>query len=138
MKQNILCLFVALMVPAGQLDGDEFLSAGSTEILPADAAFRFSSSETADRISLFWQIQPGYFLYRDKFSVVINGELQEIILADGEWYLDESFGRIRVLEGFVGLEIPMTLEEVSVHYQGCAAKGYCYPPQIKWINSPKM
>jgi len=123
---------------ASQMDADEFLSGGSSEILPVDAAFRFSFSEAEDRIDLFWQIEPGYFLYRDKFSVVINDQSQELILAKGKWYLDENFGRVQVLEGFVNIQIPKSSEEVSVYYQGCAAIGYCYPPQIELINSSKM
>ena len=120
------------------MDADEFLSGGSSEILPVDAAFRFSFSEAEDRIDLFWQIEPGYFLYRDKFSVVINDQSQELILAEGKWYLDENFGRVQVLEEFVKIQIPKTSGEVSVYYQGCAAIGYCYPPQIELINSSKM
>ena len=138
MKQTILCLFVVIILLASQMDADELLSGGSSEILPVDAAFRFSFGETEDRINLFWQIQPGYFLYRDKFSVVINDQSQELIMAEGKWYLDENFGRVQVLEEFVRVQIPKTSEEVSVYYQGCAAIGYCYPPQIELINSSKM
>ena len=138
MKQTLVCLFVMLILPAGQTGADEFLPGDSTEILPVDEAFRFGHIEEADRISLFWQVHPGHFLYRDKLSVDIDGESQEVSLAEGRWYLDETFGRVRVLEGFVSTNIQLTQGGVSVYYQGCAAQGYCYPPQVKHLNSQKV
>ena len=138
MKQTLLCLFVMLILPAAQTGADEFPPGDSTEILPVDEAFRFGHIEEADRISLFWQVQRGYFLYRDKLSVAIDGVLHEVSLAKGNWYLDETFGCVLVLEGFVGIEIPATDKIVSVYYQGCAAQGYCYQPQIKHLNSVKL
>ena len=138
MKQTLVCLLVMLILPVGKTNADEFLSADSTEILPVDEAFRFGHIEEADRISLFWQVHPGYFLYRHKLSVDIDGESQEVSLAEGRWYLDETFGRVRVLEGFVSTNIQLTQGGVSVYYQGCAAQGYCYPPQVKHLNSLKV
>ena len=138
MKQTLVCLLVMLILPVGKTNADEFLSADSTEILPVDEAFRFGHIEEADRISLFWQVHPGYFLYRHKLSVDIDGESQEVSLAEGRWYLDETFGRVRVLEGFVSTNIQLTQGGVSVYYQGCAAQGYCYPPQVKHLNSRKV
>ena len=138
MNQTLVCLFVMLILPAGQTGADEFLPGDSTEILPVDEAFRFGHIEEADRISLFWQVHPGYFLYRHKLSVDIDGESQEVSLAEGRWYLDETFGRVRVLEGFVSTNIQLTQGGVSVYYQGCAAQGYCYPPQVKHLNSRKV
>ena len=138
MKQTLLCLFVMLILLTGQTGADEFLPGDSTEILPVDEAFRFGHIEEADRISLFWQVHPGHFLYRDKLSVDIDGESQEVSLAEGRWCLDETFGRVRVLEGFVSTNIQLSQGRVSVYYQGCAAQGYCYPPQVKHLNSRKV
>ena len=138
MKQTLVCLFVMLILPVGKTSAKEFLPGDSTEILPVDEAFRFGHIEEADRISLFWQVHPGYFLYRHKLSVDIDGESQEVSLAEGRWYLDETFGSVRVLEGFVSTNIQLTQGGVSVYYQGCAAQGYCYPPQVKHLNSRKV
>ena len=109
-----------------------------TEILPVEEAFRFGYVESEIGIDLFWQVQPGYFLYRDKIGVVANGIRVEAPLPKGKWFLDATFGRVKVLEGFVTSSIGALHEEVSVHYQGCAEKGYCYPPQKKVLKSKKM
>jgi len=29
-------------------------------------------------------------------------------------------------------------QELEVRYQGCAAQGFCYPPQKKHVTSPKV
>ena len=107
----------------------------STEILPVEEAFRFAYTESEIGIDLFWQVQPGYFLYRDKIAVIANGTRVETPLPKGIWFLDATFGRVKVLGGFVTTSINATQEEVSVHYQGCAEKGFCYPPQKKLLKS---
>ena len=108
-----------------------------SEILPVEEAVRFGYTESEIGIDLFWQVQPGYFLYRDKIAVIANGTRVEIPLPEGKWFLDATFGRVKVLEGFVTSSINALHEEVSVHYQGCAEKGYCYPPQEKVLKSKK-
>jgi len=115
----------------------DFLDGGSIEILPVNEAFRFGHIETDFGIDLFWQVQPGYFLYRDKISVTVDGVEVEVPLQKGKWYVDATFGRVQVLEGFITSSIASPTEEVSVNYQGCAEKGYCYPPQKNRIKSLK-
>ena len=107
-------------------------------IVPVDEAFRFGSYEEDLGIKVFWQVMPGYFLYRDKFELLLDGEPREIQLPGGVVYHDEIFGEVMVLEGLVELPIAAAPgQEVVVRYQGCAAQGYCYPPQKKTLNSDK-
>ena len=135
MKQTLLYLFFTFMLFSGQVDAQDFISEDLVDILPVNEAFRFEYVGSVKSISLFWHIKPGYFLYHDKISVSVNGVPEEIELPKGEWFLDETFGLVQVLGGLVSTIIPDTNEKVSVHYQGCAEKGYCYPPQIKHLNS---
>jgi len=106
-------------------------------ILPVEEAFREGSVKTAGGLEVFWQVAPGHFLYRDKFKVVVNGESKLIDLPRGEFIDDETFGHVEVLDGLVTLNIETTSAPVAVHYQGCAARGFCYPPQKMELNSGK-
>ena len=59
LKKNLLYSFVFL---SGFIFSQvQFLD---TDILNADEAFIFSSSVNEDRITLSWDIKPGYYLYK--------------------------------------------------------------------------
>ncbi len=124
---------------ADQIRLDEKIS----EILPVDEAFRFGhffdQNEAGDTLKLFWQVLPGYYLYRDKVTVVINGQEASLDLPDGEWRDDEIFGKVLVLEGLIEVSLSVPDQDVlaEIAYQGCAARGYCYPPQKQSLNSAK-
>ena len=118
-------------------DGLDRLVVDDAGILPVDEAFRPGSVSTATGVEVFWQVAPGHFLYRDKFKVVVRGEPLVIDLPRGEFIDDETFGYVEVLNGLVTLSIEAEAATVSVHYQGCAARGFCYPPQKMELNSAK-
>lgn len=123
-------------------------------ILPVEEAFRFGSYRGDNGVQIFWQVKPGYYLYRDKISVVSDGVTFIPSLPPGVWRDDEIFGEVLVLEGLVEALVPPDSglpqgvgdpKPLEVRFQGCAAKGYCYPPQkievspsIKPSNSGKL
>lgn len=109
-------------------------------ILSVDEAFRFDSYQNADGVVLMWQVQPGYYLYRDKFSLTVGDKSVEISLPDGEWRNDEIFGEVQVFDGLVEVVVDIEIDPAVptiVGFQGCAEKGYCYPPQKVSLNSSK-
>ena len=108
-------------------------------ILPVDEAFRFGSYPEGAGIKMFWQVMPGYFLYRDKIEIFHDGKAQGIQLPPGVFRQDEIFGRVKVLDGLIELQTFLPPgQELEVRYQGCAAQGFCYPPQKKQVTSPKV
>ena len=122
---------------------DSQIGRGSFEqespILPVDEAFRFGSYVEGSGINLFWQVMPGYFLYRDKIEILHDGKAQSIQLPQGIFRQDEIFGKVMVLDGLVELQTTLPPgQELEVRYQGCAAQGFCYPPQKMNLTSPNM
>jgi thiol:disulfide interchange protein DsbD len=108
-------------------------------ILPVDEAFRFGSYAEGSGIKMFWQVMPGYFLYRDKIEILHDGKAQGIQLPQGVFRQDEIFGKVMVLDGLIELQTTLPPgQELEVRYQGCAAQGFCYPPQKKSLTSPNM
>lgn len=92
---------------------------------------------------LLWDINPDYYLYKDKINVKLknsNGELEEITLPKGIDHEDEFFGKQEIYDS--ALIIPFTIntkEGINTAYfeieaQGCAKSGYCFAPQIYEIN----
>lgn len=141
MKQTCrtLLLLSALSV-SGLVSADNLFGRAGfetvSEVLPVDEAFKFDSLEEGDTLRLFWQVLPGYYLYRDKFLFEQAGEVLQVDMPRGELRQDEIFGEVEVLTGLVEVTLPRS-EATQVVYQGCAERGYCYPPQKRQLTAAK-
>ncbi|QUM86750.1 MULTISPECIES: protein-disulfide reductase DsbD domain-containing protein [unclassified Moritella] len=104
--------------------------------LPVEDAFVFSQLQQADNLNVFWQITEGYYLYKNKLRVTINGNEHTIVgLPEGKDYHDEYFGDVEIFEYELMLSVPVSTlapaSKITIHYQGCAVAGLCYPPMTK-------
>ncbi len=109
------------------------------EPLPPDQVFKLSARAlNAQQIELNFTILEGYYLYRDRIkaeSKTAQVNLEKPSFPEGETKHDENFGDMVVYRN--NLKIPVKVSsthgistfQISVHYQGCADKGLCYPPQ---------
>lgn len=120
----------------GILPGSAPVNEVVAEILPASEAFRFGSYEESGSIRVFWQVHPGHYLYRDKFRFEQSGKELMVDLPRGQLRQDEIFGEVEVLTGLVEVSIPAVMP-IQIYYQGCAERGYCYPPEKKLLSSAK-
>lgn len=122
---------------------------GGRDFLPPDQAFMLSQDTAADgSLKLHWEIQPGYYLYRDKLTIIAatpDVQLGTPQLPDGEAKEDPEFGAVKVLKHAASVTVPVTARplataiiEAEVRYQGCAEDGICYPPIRKRVafNAP--
>ena len=104
---------------------------GSQDILPADESFKFLAFLKEDRIILTWELKENCFLYKDKFSISTI-PLESLNIKTVELPLmisDEYFGEVEVFYNKVTKSFvhnPLT-RKISVEYQGCNEKGFCYP-----------
>lgn len=103
---------------------------------PVAQAFPFNFTQQGNTIYLDWQVEPGYYLYKDKFDVVANADAKigELVLPKGQRYHDEFFGDVDIYKQAITLSIPLLQStsngSLSVHFQGCAEAGFCYPPEV--------
>jgi thiol:disulfide interchange protein DsbD len=120
------------------LAGSSFAGVDSNEPLPIDEAFvpnaRFDS---ANELTIGWQIAPGYYLYRDKFSVESDGEVDfgAAVLPEGEPLTDQNFGEVEVYYDYVEIVVPFARAHpdeqflaITAGFQGCKDESICYPP----------
>ena len=109
------------------------------ELLEPDQAFRFSARlKDARSIEVSYQIAPGYYLYRDKFSFVLtpaDAKPGAARLPAGKKHRDEFFGEAETYRGNVSIVLPFELTDaatpairLAVTSQGCADAGVCYVP----------
>lgn len=122
---------------------DQTLLEGDGEtLLPVDQAFILSANvDQTKQITLEWLIAPGHYLYQKKFKFSLqgDGQLGTPVLPIGQTYDDPYFGPVTVYkENVVKIILPLTqsdnAESLIVEYQGCAEKGFCYPPVDKQIS----
>jgi thioredoxin:protein disulfide reductase len=112
--------------------------ARSEEPLPPEQAFKFSARALdAQTFLVRYDIAPGYYLYRDKFSFdAAPVQLGTPDMPAGKIKNDEFFGKVETYRDRLEIRVPVasgipgvaavTLKAVS---QGCADLGVCYPPQ---------
>lgn len=130
----VLCLFASGAVKAQDPFLNSLLKQQPT-YLKVDEAFVFDFSQRDNVVELQWQVQPGYYLYRDKVKMVGKGaELGEFAMPQGLDHEDEYFGKTQVYFGeqTVRVAVPLVYAELNsvlkIRYQGCAEQGLCYPP----------
>tara|TARA_Y100000748_G_scaffold292426_1_gene280936 strand:+ start:183 stop:665 length:483 start_codon:yes stop_codon:yes gene_type:complete len=101
------------------------------EILPADESFKFSVLQIEDRIILSWELKENCFLYKDKFEIEPFPEMPIEIRTKETPVLisDEYFGEVEVFYNKVTktFDLNKITEKIVIKYQGCNAKGFCYP-----------
>ncbi len=117
---------------------------GDSEFLPPREAFQVVAlPAAADKISVQFLIQPGYYVYRHRLSFDIDtasGEqlarLGTPVIPDGKEKEDEFFGLQQVYYDYLEVAVPVSraagesLElPLIVGLQGCADAGLCYPPE---------
>ncbi len=122
---------------AGSLFGELISGTSDAEILPAEEAFVTNSRiDGANEITLSWQIEPGYYLYRDKFEFSSDSAIQlgAARLPTGEPHYDEHFGDVEVYYDYVEATLPFSRASpdaieviIDARYQGCKVDSICYP-----------
>ncbi|WP_416376216.1 protein-disulfide reductase DsbD [Vibrio algivorus] len=115
----------------------------NNQFVPVDQAFPFNFIQQGNAITLDWQIKPGYYLYRERFSFQAkNAEIGEAKIPAGTFHSDEFFGDVHIFTEPVSVEIPLKnvadSAELIVQYQGCATTGFCYPPETRIVPLDKL
>ncbi|WP_411727241.1 protein-disulfide reductase DsbD [Methyloglobulus sp.] len=117
-----------------------------SELLPPDQAFQFTATvKDPATLHVSWLAAEGYYLYREKTQVQLNGaenvKLGAYTIPNGIPKEDEAFGHVEIFYGELSFDIPLIRAETSpqritllTNYQGCADRGVCYPPMSKTVD----
>jgi len=126
---GILILLLACGPAAAQLFGK------SDELLEPEKAFRFSARAEGAAVEVRFAIADGYYMYRDKFRFVAEGNpavrLGAAEFPPGTRHKDEFFGEVETYRKQVRIRVPAQGEgrfDLKVVSQGCADIGVCYVP----------
>jgi thiol:disulfide interchange protein DsbD len=119
------------------------LFSNDDEFLNVDQAFEFNFHQQGSQLEITFDIAEGYYLYRHQFKFSVeNAEIIPVELPRGEDHEDEFFGVQQIFTEkliFV-IELANINDNASlkIRYQGCAAKGLCYPPKKKTVELSKI
>lgn len=113
--------------------------------LPEEQAFRFEAIvDTPERLLLRFVPAPGYYLYRDRTSVVVTGDgvaAGGIAWPPAQAHRDEHFGDVQVYFDLAEASLPLqrtatapTTATVTATLQGCQNDGICYPPMTRVVT----
>ncbi|MGO5000635.1 protein-disulfide reductase DsbD domain-containing protein [Oceanisphaera sp. W20_SRM_FM3] len=113
------------------------VTSNQNEFLTPEQAFVLSSSQTADSLTLSFDIAPGYYLYRHQLTVTPErARLGDWQLPQGQPHNDAYFGESQVYTQSFTLNLPLLdvqdQAQVKVQYQGCTTD-LCYAPQTVQI-----
>lgn len=109
---------------------------GANDLLEPEKAFKFSArAPEAGAIEVQFAIADGYYMYRDRFRFVADGNAT-VRLGSAEFprglsHKDEFFGEVETYRKQVRIRIPAQGEgpfDLKVTSQGCADVGVCYVP----------
>ncbi len=143
----VVCVVASLCFAKASAQG---IPSGSNSVLsgprflPAEQAFIFYSSlPKPNALKLHWTIAPGYYLYKDKFSLSAQVGDETLFLPlhlpQAIAHNDEFFGDVQVYFDAVVAEVDLqSLPEdaeytLTLEYQGCAEAGFCYTLQQQMI-----
>ncbi|WP_454748229.1 protein-disulfide reductase DsbD [Ciceribacter selenitireducens] len=104
--------------------------------LDMDKAFVFSVERSEDgRVSLRWDIQKGYYLYRE-YLAATTPDGKPVVLETGPGTLkdDPGFGKVEVYFDHAVALASTDAPALEVTYQGCQEEGICYPPTTRRID----
>ena len=134
---RLITLFFALFICL-QAQASLFSPNNSSRFVPVDQAFTFDFNQQGSQLQLSWKVKSGYYLYRQQIHVTPqNAQIAPLNLPAGQPHEDEFYGKSEVYPQ--DLTIPVTLQQaakgatISVTYQGCAAAGFCYPPETRTV-----
>lgn len=115
---------------------------GSTDnrFLRVGQAFQPQATLTGDGVNVTWNIAEDYYLYRHalEFETPGNATLGHPVIPEGVEKTDKFFGQVEIYRNRLSVRIPVTSEtppeKITIHYQGCADAGLCYPPQTRTLK----
>jgi thiol:disulfide interchange protein DsbD len=130
--------FLALLLLLPAVAGAFSFGSASDGPLPVEEVFKLRSElGPPGEITLEWEIQPDYYLYRDKIEIGLPEQLQLVDRREpeGEMKEDPLFGAVEVYHNRARVDLLLghrpgesDTGTISVTYQGCWEGGVCYPP----------
>jgi thiol:disulfide interchange protein DsbD len=143
-KVQVLCYHFLLVLIASSSG-----LAVAADFLPPEQAFIFQAKQDKSHINLSWQIEPGYYLYKQRIYAYPGSDSEQLLPVQfstaSKLKNDRNFGEVAVFytqaKAIVDLTALYASKQFSnesnnkagtltIEYQGCSSSGLCYQPQF--------
>jgi thiol:disulfide interchange protein DsbD len=117
-------------------------SSAEPQFLPPQQAYKYTTSVADGELVVRFDVEPGYYLYRDRLgfeSATPGVTIGKPDLPVGEDHEDDYFGKQVIYRGNLAVAAKLQFDgpprpfDVTLKLQGCADAGLCYPPQ-RWTT----
>lgn len=133
LAMSVIVLMMLATLAAGQ--GVQWSTPAGDAPLPPDQAFVLHHESDPDgRVTLTWQVTPGYYLYQDKLQVDAPDGPVALDLPQAELTDDLTFGTVYIYRDDISIDLPPVAGTLVVTWQGCQDGGICYAPQSRTIS----
>lgn len=113
-----------------------------TTVIPSgEQAFILNLETHKNNVTASWTIAPNTYLYQSRLKFQTPDKiniLEPIVFPLGENHHDPDFGQQIIYKKQLNIALKLktmpneTIQvPLTIHYQGCAAAGFCYPPAVK-------
>ncbi len=134
--------FLKALVLGLSLDAGILPAYAVQQALPVDQVFQVTVQRLNNKtLTARWTIKPGYYLYRDKIHFESTSiRINSVVFPKGIIKHNQFIGKYEVYQGHIvtllkfSNPLPDQNLDMTIHYQGCAIAGFCYPPVIKHIT----
>ncbi len=141
MLRRIFLIFVILLgALGGTRAADAFPWQSEPKFLDASQVLTLSPVNQVDgHFEVVGHVAKDYYVYRHSLRAQdASGKPIDLTLSNGTRHTDEFFGETEIYtRDALRLRLPgATSGPVTLHWQGCADAGICYPPQTMTIALP--
>lgn len=133
----------SMMALTARADFGSLFDNQNDQFLPVEKAYQAILTLEEEQLIVDWVIEPGYYLYRDKFKTqqVTPERLRDLPAKyeTGQIQYDEFFDKdLEIFYQRTRVKIPLAElpQKFKLHLesQGCADAGLCYPPRSQYFE----
>ncbi len=130
-----IALLLACVWPAAAVAQLPLWQPADEEFLPPEQAFVLTMAHGGgDRYIAQWRIADGYYLYRDKTALSVDGAPVALDRPRGEKISDPNFGDVEIYRRQAAVHFETKAMAGELTWQGCADAGLCYPPTTRQVR----
>ena len=136
---NKYTFFILMLISLSAFATEKIQSIlGDERVIQPEQAFKFNYLINNNTLKLIWEIEPGYYMYKDSFALISDHKISPINIDKIKWIVKEDpfLGIKKVIYNKVEIEYDVKSSlsrldnqkvSMNVEYQGCKENTYCYP-----------
>ena len=136
---NEYTFFILMLISLSTFATEKIQSVlGDEKVISTEQAIKFNYLINNNTLKLIWEIEPGYYMYKDSFALISDNKISPINIDKIKWIVkdDPFLGIKKVIYNKVEIEYDvgpslsrLSSQKISmnVEYQGCKENTYCYP-----------